>query len=158
MITKLDLGDTKHHFGNPTGEGWVAIDFTVRPFDKIKVCADWNHMPFPDETFGFAYGGCNLEDWNDPLPDYKELYRVMKKGGLVELSSCGLDQEFLDAELARIEEAGFRVINPGTIVDAYHYFEDLNDDAKDDDDEEDDDDDDTMMCLLDDTVLILKEV
>ena len=150
MITKLDIGDTKHHFGNPTGEGWVAIDFTVRPFDKIKVCADWNHMPFPDETFGFAYGGCNLEDWVTPN-DYKELYRVMVKGGLVELSSCSLDQEFLDAELVRIEEAGFRVINPGTIVDACHYFE-----TPDDDDEEDDED--VLMCLLDDPVIILKEV
>ena len=150
MITKLDLGDTKHGFGNPVEEGWVAIDLIIMPLDKGKICADWNCMPFPDEMFKYAWGGCTLEDWVTPN-DYKELYRVMVKGGLVELSSCSLDQEFLDAELVRIEEAGFRVINPGTIVDACHYFE-----TPDDDDEEDDED--VLMCLLDDTVLILKEV
>ena len=45
--------------------------------------ASVSHIPFPDETFDIVTGFETIYFWPDFINDLKEVYRVLKKGGLV---------------------------------------------------------------------------
>jgi hypothetical protein len=98
----LDLGDTVHGCACPLKPGWVSIALD----DTDKLVGDYNRMPFVDQSFDGAEGGCYLEE---PV-DFRELYRVLKHDTLAKLFCCMsafADTQVLD-ELAR--RAGFEVL------------------------------------------------
>jgi len=56
--------------------------------------ADVRHLPFPDATFDAVFGHTILMQFGNPLPVLKEMWRVLKPGGL-----CGLREPAFDGNL-----------------------------------------------------------
>jgi len=103
-ITKLDLGDTNHGEGQPLGKNWTSISLEgdkdcdgcecckCKGF-KYKLKGDYSNMPYKSNSFSYAYGGCFLEfETADTdakkLKQFKEVYRVLKKGGTFDVCGC----------------------------------------------------------------------
>lgn len=101
-ITKLDLGDTNHGEGQPLGKNWTSISLegddircegdSLKGFE-YKLKGDYSNMPYRNNSFSYAYGGCFLEfetAYSDKaiLNQFKEVFRVLKKGGVLVVSGC----------------------------------------------------------------------
>lgn len=88
-IRKLDLGGTacyesKEAIGISL-DGSMSEDFVTE-----VVQGDYRAMPFPSEYFDEAFGGCFLENYYQKYTrEYREVYRVLKPGAKLTVSSCG---------------------------------------------------------------------
>jgi len=75
----LDVGCGKHKRGN------IGIDYCKD--SEADVIADAHYLPFKDEVFDKVVSTVVLEHSPNPLNFLKEQYRVLKKGGKVELTT-----------------------------------------------------------------------
>lgn len=70
-------------------KGWVNLDIdkTIKKditFDLQSIYKG-KKMPFKDRTFDYVYCADVLEHFSEPLPILRELYRVCKVDGLIEI-------------------------------------------------------------------------
>lgn len=75
--------------GNDYREGWTNLDFNknFKPdvsFDINEIYKD-KKLPFKDNTFDLIILYDVLEHFPEPLPILRELYRVCKIGGIIEI-------------------------------------------------------------------------
>lgn len=79
MKTKLNLG-----CGNDIRTGWINLD--ISPLEGVDVVHDITQLPLPfdDDTFEFILCQDILEHL-EYIPLLKELHRILKKGGIVEI-------------------------------------------------------------------------
>lgn len=49
----------------------------------LLVCGEITQMPFKEGLFNFVYGGGVIEHFKDTLKVIKEMYRILKRGGVV---------------------------------------------------------------------------
>ena len=54
-----------------------------------------NKIPFADETFDAAFTNGSLHEWSDPRATFNEIWRVLRKGGVVFISDLRRDMFFL---------------------------------------------------------------
>jgi ubiquinone/menaquinone biosynthesis C-methylase UbiE len=59
------------------------------------VYSSGDKMPFPDETFDAVFTNGSLHEWSDPENTFNEIWRVLKKGGIVFISDLRRDMFFL---------------------------------------------------------------
>ncbi|PLW95191.1 MAG: hypothetical protein C0592_00590 [Marinilabiliales bacterium] len=79
MEQKLNLG-----CGTDIKEGWVNLD--VSPLEGVDVVHDVNTLPLPFEDELFDYILCqDILEHIEYIPVLKELHRIMKKGGIIEI-------------------------------------------------------------------------
>jgi len=73
------FGKTRKIVEDAGGE-WVGVE----PFEggAHTVVGDAQNLPFPDETFDIVYMNAVLEHVPDPSRAFKEVARVLKKGGI----------------------------------------------------------------------------
>lgn len=123
MIHILDLGGTSNYGRDAVGidlDGtYVDSDYDDDPNAERShhIIGDYNHAPFPDNTFDEANGSCYLEEEYD----LKELYRIMKPGGIVTIKSCTDTQEAHIRHVENMQASGF-------IIDVLaELYEDSND-------------------------------
>jgi SAM-dependent methyltransferase len=64
---------------------YTSVDFCKldKPYGEIDIVCDLAHVPLEDETFDIILCLQVLEHVPDPLSIVKELYRLLKKGGLL---------------------------------------------------------------------------
>jgi SAM-dependent methyltransferase len=75
--------------GTDVRPGWTNLDQHARHgaqvvFDLERIYAG-EKLPFHDQTFDYVLCSAVLEDFVDPIPVMKELARVTKDGGVIEL-------------------------------------------------------------------------
>ena len=79
MEKKLNLG-----CGSDIRQGWVNLD--LHPIEGVDVVHDINLLPLPFEDNTFAYILCqDILEHIEYIPLLKELYRIMKKDGVLEI-------------------------------------------------------------------------
>jgi SAM-dependent methyltransferase len=67
---------------------YVGIDLTSNEY--VDCIAPAESLPFPSETFDVVISTQMLEHVKDPVKVIKEIYRVLRKGGVVFLSTHGI--------------------------------------------------------------------
>jgi len=79
-MKKLNLG-----CGYDIREGWVNLD--IADLEGVDVVHDLNNLPLPFENEEFDYILCYdiFEHIFDYVPLLKELHRILKKGGIIEI-------------------------------------------------------------------------
>lgn len=82
-MQRLEIGP-----GNsPLGDGWKVLDYVDGP--NVDFVAMWGkeRLPFEDNTWDYIYASHVLEHipWHDAVDALKELHRVIRKGGQVEI-------------------------------------------------------------------------
>lgn len=79
MEQKLNLG-----CGYDIREGWINLD--IADIDGVDVVHDINKLPLPFDDEQFDYILCqDILEHIEYIPLLKELYRIMKKGGIIEI-------------------------------------------------------------------------
>lgn len=79
-MMKLNLGCGKRILG-----GYVNVD--IVPGEGVDVVADLNkRFPFPDDHAYFILATDFLEHVEDPIFCMKEIHRILKPGGIVEIT------------------------------------------------------------------------
>lgn len=152
-ITKLDLDGTA---------AWNSSDAVCMSFDGStyehepnthKIIGDYNHIPFPANTFQDLHGVCYLEgsDNNNDLEwhgknDLTELRRVMKPGGRAYLGQCsdtGIGDlseegneslwEYVTRIVKEIQQAGLTLVEFVSIgaVESFEIFDNERTEQKD---------------------------
>lgn len=114
---KLDLGGTQGY--EDPDSVCISLDGSSFEWPNVvtpTVCGNYNRMPFSDEMFDLAQGGCYLEEEFNA----HELFRVLKPGGKAIVTGCHA-YDCRDAEMmlqwtwnltsfrAKFEHAGFVV-------------------------------------------------
>lgn len=89
----LDFGKVHFACGSRLFEGWLNIDFGGLPnnnFLRLNLC---EKLPFPDQTFLFGFAEDFLEHLSqaDSIIFLSEVFRVLKRGGVLRLSFPGLE-------------------------------------------------------------------
>lgn len=83
-MKKLNVG-----CGTDYREGWVNLDFNKKfktdvTFDLNKIYGG-GRLPFKDNTFDLIILYDVLEHFPEPLPILRELYRICRKGGIIDI-------------------------------------------------------------------------
>src|SRR5436305_4499252 len=76
LFDPADVFTARPHFG-----------FDIQPGPRVDCVGDAHRLPFPDESVGTALGFETLEHVADPHRVMQELYRVLRPGGLVVITS-----------------------------------------------------------------------
>ncbi len=98
--------------------GCEVISIDIKQTTKSNIICDVSDMPFVDDFFDIVIGNQTFEHWADPLKSLKEIYRVVKKDGLVYLnvpihlhgSECFVRGDFALIQ-KMFDESGFSVID-----------------------------------------------
>jgi ubiquinone/menaquinone biosynthesis C-methylase UbiE len=71
------------------GRGDVCIDLCKRPENKAQnfICSDAHHLPFKENVFDKVCMYEVIEHIESPIPCLREICRVLKEKGLIELST-----------------------------------------------------------------------
>lgn len=121
MIKKrLDLGGTACYEDAENAIG-ITLDGSMSD-DEVTpyVVGDYNNMWFfGNSIFDEALGSCYLEE----KPNWRELNRVMRYGGIVKVKSC--DKLYADRTVVLYDasHAGFRCIQVPDYIEGYGYDE-----------------------------------
>jgi hypothetical protein len=104
-IHRLDLGGTACY------EDPDAVNISLDASDSgdettPMIQADYNHAPFPSNTFDEALGSCYLEE----KVDWRELHRIMKPGAHVTVKCCGRPYIGPKSLVREAKAAGFKMI------------------------------------------------
>lgn len=103
---KLDLGGTACY--EDPGSVSISRDDLDNSGDEItpQVNGDYNLMPFASNTFDAALGSCYLEH----EPNWFELARVLKRGAVVKVKSCGVPYASEDDIIRSAISVGFELV------------------------------------------------
>ncbi|PYV55522.1 MAG: hypothetical protein DMG91_11885 [Acidobacteria bacterium] len=85
---------------------YVALD--VEPSELLSVRASGEHLPFADASFDLAIATQVFEYFEVPQQAAAELYRVLRPGGVLLMSTAFLAPRFVDEELWRYTAQGLR--------------------------------------------------
>ena len=79
MANKLNLG-----CGTDIRPGWINLD--IAPLEGVDIVHDINKLPLPFKSDSFEYILCkDILEHVDYAPLMKELHRILKKGGIIEI-------------------------------------------------------------------------
>lgn len=83
----LDIGPGD----NPIGQGWDTLDIVGNPTIKADLCEP---LPIEDDTYDLIYISHVLEHipWYDVPEVLKELYRILKPNGVIEVWVPDMDK------------------------------------------------------------------
>ncbi len=88
----LDLGcrdDKDKKLFEKLGYEWIGSDINFNP--RISVLNDAHNLPFIDNTFAIVSNIALLEHLSDPWKSFKEINRVLIRGGYVFIKSAFLE-------------------------------------------------------------------
>lgn len=84
----LDVGSGSKGYGTVIARGDICIDIGFPPTKLTNfIRADAHNLPFQNETFERVYFYDVIEHVDSPIKALKEIYRVLKQNGDVEIST-----------------------------------------------------------------------
>jgi SAM-dependent methyltransferase len=83
-ICVLDIGSPKRAFADMC-QHYVMMD--IEKDNKPDVLGDAHSLPFKDETFDLVIANSVLEHFHEPWNAISEIHRILKKGGVIILST-----------------------------------------------------------------------
>jgi SAM-dependent methyltransferase len=80
MIKKLNMG-----CGNSIKKGADWINADIRQFEGVNIVCDIHNTPFKDNEFDYIFSSHCLEHIDKPIEALKELHRITKNNGIIEI-------------------------------------------------------------------------
>jgi SAM-dependent methyltransferase len=109
-LTVLDIGGRYQPYRpllkDKDIERYIAVDLVQTEF--VNLIADAQALPLADETFDVAIATQVFEYFQDPCEGAREIYRILKPGGVMLSSFAACTPRFVDEEKWRFMAGGLR--------------------------------------------------